>query len=671
MNEVNFRIYGDNILECEKTLKYILKSTYKKYDSSNFKKYKIDSPSYSPAYKIKIEKKNCIFTLYPAYYDRWSSNIMDLLRLKGATLKEGPDSIVTKIIDFNKEKIIFGTEYCGALPAGNNAWQRLGRALAFAEAKIPFLYYSEIGGMELDSKTRVSKSGRLPNPLVPYSLISANLNYPDAVILPIYAPSPTITSENNQKYKNIFSEEESLDFIYSLLTEDSSLREESTKNIRNKGIEFIRLLIENRKIKDILSFDELIELSKRILKNNTNLFLQEKQRKWKKTISIDVLKTVETLLEFAKTNCISMGADNFAFCQIPISKKEEFIRLLEKSYPSKKQVIEKIKYEKKPLALCWIAGFKPKGEDSRPDRGLLPLFKMIYGNEYSVISIVFGPIKEKFIENLGESICSLPENNGLWRAIFTQSDFIIVDSFIVPKEKDSSLKKNIKDILDVRTYKDRKIIINYSPCQGPPNFGEDDVDNVVHGIFSCEVNPNLIFESLCNPPGGDWSGIEIFYENKIFRWSSLPRVTQKAKRPDHIIQFGKEFLIIESKFSKNNLEENVGDNLKSYVKTLFESIPNSVRNFNNEKWIQNKNKISTYDFKYLSAVAYYSNIDIFDDSNEVDEDISEIFIKTKCDIILKVHFKKDGKVFLRWYCKNQNIQNWFEKKESLLLMESI
>ena len=64
-----------------------------------------------------------------------------------------------------------------------------------------------------------------------------------------------------------------------------------------------------------------------------------------------------------------MGADNFAFCQIPISKKEEFIRLLEKSYPSKKQVIEKIKYEKKPLALCWIAGFKPKGEDSRPDRG--------------------------------------------------------------------------------------------------------------------------------------------------------------------------------------------------------------------------------------------------------------------------------------------------------------
>ena len=69
---------------------------------------------------------------------------------------------------------------------------------------------------------------------------------------------------------------------------------------------------------------------------------------------------------------------------------------------------------------------------------------MIYGNEYSVISIVFGPIKEKFIENLGESICSLPENNGLWRAIFTQSDFIIVDSFIVPKEKDSSFeKKNI------------------------------------------------------------------------------------------------------------------------------------------------------------------------------------------------------------------------------------
>ena len=36
------------------------------------------------------------------------------------------------------------------------------------------------------------------------------------------------------------------------------------------------------------------------------------------------------------------------------------------------------------LILCFILGFKPRGDDARPDRGLNPLIKMIFNNQVNL-----------------------------------------------------------------------------------------------------------------------------------------------------------------------------------------------------------------------------------------------------------------------------------------------
>ncbi|WP_024621588.1 hypothetical protein [Metaclostridioides mangenotii] len=125
------RIYGDNILECEKTLDLIYKSIkINTVNSTIILKFDFKSNIFCPLYIIQSSNDNKgLFEIQLfAGYNRWTSNILDKLTSLGSSLNEGADSIVTQLMD-DREEILFGCEYCGALPAGNNAWQRSGRAL--------------------------------------------------------------------------------------------------------------------------------------------------------------------------------------------------------------------------------------------------------------------------------------------------------------------------------------------------------------------------------------------------------------------------------------------------------------------------------------------------------------------------------------------------------------
>jgi hypothetical protein len=93
---------------------------------------------------------------------------------------------------------------------------------------------------------------------------------------------------------------------------------------------------------------------------------------------------------------------------------------------------------------------------------------------------------------------------------------------------------------------------------------------------------------MCNPPGGDWSGINLRLQNgNLGRWTSLPRVSAE-KRPDHVIQVelpsGEIILSVESKQSFSSLEENVGPRLKAYLNHLMNSKPNVVRSNGSNEW---------------------------------------------------------------------------------------
>ena len=62
-------------------------------------------------------------------------------------------------------------------------------------------------------------------------------------------------------------------------------------------------------------------------------------------------------------------------------------------------------------------------------------------------------------------------------------------------------------------------------------LGEQDVDTALHVAFKL-LGTGVAFEGMCNPPGGDWSGISFRWNNKEpeFRWLTLPRVSGEGTK---------------------------------------------------------------------------------------------------------------------------------------------
>src|SRR6185503_13175339 len=48
------------------------------------------------------------------------------------------------------------------------------------------------------------------------------------------------------------------------------------------------------------------------------------------------------------------------------------------------------------LAIAWVAGFKPRGDDARPDRGLPPLARMLVGDSTHLMTLVYGPAPQSY-----------------------------------------------------------------------------------------------------------------------------------------------------------------------------------------------------------------------------------------------------------------------------------
>ena len=142
---------------------------------------------------------------------------------------------------------------------------------------------------------------------------------------------------------------------------------------------------------------------------------------------------------------------------------------------------------------------------------------------------------------------------------------------------------------------------------------------------------------MCNPPGGDWSGLSLIGE-KEYRWLSLPRVSDNSKRPDHVIQLfnildESIILSIESKDKANNLENEIGVQLKKYITDLTNYIPSVERIKYTKDWDISSSKASI-SLKYLlSGIAYIKDRDI---------SYSSLFDKHKCDVIFELIPQKEN-----------------------------
>lgn len=146
-----FRIHGDNIVECERIARLIFEEL-----APNSIATTLMSPStivIELSFSYLGNDYQWHLELLPGFNKagrhRWSGNIFDALRNSGSFLDETPDAIITSVHD-GEETIICAIEFCSALQAGNQAWQRSGRAFSTGRTGCPYLYIVDFVKFELD-----------------------------------------------------------------------------------------------------------------------------------------------------------------------------------------------------------------------------------------------------------------------------------------------------------------------------------------------------------------------------------------------------------------------------------------------------------------------------------------------------------------------------------------
>lgn len=583
------RIHGDNIVECERTPVMIAEALKSDYHLI------AGSPLYMPKYTIETEEDTFEIELLSGH-GRWEGiDLGDIVHRSGGKLRESADSYITEVKQ-SQEVVLLGIEYCSALPAGNNAWQRNGRALASVFANVPYLFYAEIGGIELD-EDRTPKTTRYPNPAVPFSFISASHDM-DSICLPVYREHPSMTEENYTRYKDSLGYETGLTFLREII--NGSITENTINVLSDKSLSLVKILSENRKVKDTLVGEEWNNL---LNSNDRASWLAHFDRfGWKKKSSkkVKVSSTFAKLkAKVEKSNAKPITSKDLPFCIIP---KEELKRLkswLGKTYNG----LDTDFSTNKNLAIVWITGFKPKGDDSRPDRGLSPLCRMILGKDANIMAVVSGPAPSSTWDLLLNDYKTLCDSNGLFQSIFTCCNYLLVDSETCEKyifmKTGASLEKSTSSIS--------------FPYSASPEvaYSEQDTDCGIHQILSHHEDLG-IYECFCNPPGGDWSGISFFGKNTQYKWTSLPRVSELSKRPDHIFQIVKGgttyFVTVESKGLGRDLEINIGNRLKDYIDDLFKSEPTAHTTEDSGEWRYFAGSIGDVKYKSISVGAFlYKN----------------------------------------------------------------
>jgi hypothetical protein len=593
----DFRIHGDNIVECERALELVSAAV-------DGRATMVESPPYTPQFRLTRDRETIgVFELVPGY-GRWPVDLQEYLRRRGSPLREATDAVVTRCQDGKPytEVPLFAVEFCGALPAGNNAWQRSGRALACAYAGVPYLYFADIGGLELDAD-REAKAPRFPNPLVPFAYLTMG-DALSSTSAPVFAHSPSARPELTQQFAGAFGEAEALQLVRALLvgTDGSA----PLSMLRDRALTLTKQLAGMRRRTDTLVGNEWDELAKARSKAS---WVAARKMAWSKRVTIPVSPTFRRLYDIAVEMGYALGSEDMPFCVFPETVRDPLAKRLATLYDGRaSDAFLKWVARPGPLVCVWVCGFKPKGDDSRPDRGLVPLARMLVGESPDLLTVVYGPASAGTWRQFAVDAKVLATTNGLWEALLGLSDALLIDSPTAPKTLPVGH-------LVTRDAMERQDVPLRSAAVLTPTFGEHDVDTVLHLLFGSSLE-QAVFEGLCNPPGGDWSGISYldFRKRIEFRWTSLPRVSgSQTKRPDHLVQFGERdgntehLLAIESKETGGGVESGIGPRLTQYVESLMRIAPNISRAAFDGAWASNRDGLPKLQRQFISGAAFLFN----------------------------------------------------------------
>lgn len=631
MNRKTFNIHGDNIVECVRAFDYIVGGLGDLVQD-------IAGPSVSvtcPVYTVKLEGRELVFQFLPGYGDRrWNQDVLAFIQRSGGRLREAADAIVT-LIENGEENPIAAIEFCGALPAGNQAWQRQGRAFSFAHAEVPYFYVAELGGFELDAE-RGRKAERMPNPAIPFSFF-AMTQYQGSVCLPVYEANAGATDETIQRFGPIFGKDEFLEFLKLAVLGDAT--EQAASGLGDKCVALVKLLADSKKRKDGLSGDQWEQAHNAVMAGESlpDFLNRDARLSWKKTAYIDGLTDKAKLfMALGAQESLGLTSTALPLSFVPKGRRAAFSAKAKVLYPDMSDdFTEWLGNGDRHLAISWVMGFKPRGDDARPDRGLPPLARMLIGDDCDLMTFVYGPAPKTHWNDLALNPVALAGRNGLWEAVLGVSDAVLVDSSTKPAGTPRGYLKDawaaVLNEENIPLHVEAKV----------RSFGEQDVDTALHVAFE-SLGADIVFEGMCNPPGGDWSGISFRWDSAEpeHRWLTLPRVSAEgAKRPDHVFAlFGHGdrpiCLCIESKELARALDANIGPRLTRYTEVLFDSAPSIHRGEKIAPWAIYGDEWKCRDVVYISAGAYLATAanpfhGVPDGSN--------------LDIQIGVEFAQDGK----------------------------
>ena len=633
-----FRIHGDNIVECERISRIII-STLSPDDIITY----LVSPS-TVAIELKSEYMNMPIDwrleLLPGFNKntkrRWSANIFDTLKESGSFFDETPDAIIS-VVEGDYEQILLGIEFCSALQAGNQAWQRSARAFSTGRTGCPYLYIVDFVKYELDNKTRERKNLRFPNAAVPYSYVNYS-KITGNFVAQLYLKSEEFDKSRDSSLlefdDNDFGSNDLGAYLVKLMLGLDTAEEED--EILRKNMNVVKFLANHFDSKTNFTAEEWQEIYYLSSGDIVDYSVEKDRFGFHKTIAKKSQHgQSEGVISLVDWLSVGLASRDLPFGIIPSDDRPTFAKRLSQLYPSaSKTILSAIGEKGKHLVIAIFKGFKPRGDDNRPDRGLLPLASMLSNSDVDVITYIYGPMIEMNLQLLDNDSLQLARRNGLWRSILSLSDFVLLDVPVLAKQQ-----YDAERIYDTRKIKEYYLNIGEGTAISPKpvfssfpiNIGEDDVDTGIHYLFT-HILQGKCFEGMCNPPGGDWSGFSVIegdYEN---RWISLPRVSDfiNGKRPDHILEifgvFEKPLLLsIESKEKSSDLEPNVGIRLITYIEALMKYVPSSKRKIypTAAEWQWGDKRVPFESFETMSAAAYLKRF----------AEPSSVVFKKNCEIL--------------------------------------